>query len=119
MNCVSVQAIGSGRAFTSPTFFHKLVLGNDDPSWYAYNWYEAISACDTFKDMFQDNTIPLETLEILRAGLGGSAFLPTSAASLYEGCGGNGAGCFKTDGGGKTVFTLRFDCTVLVGIGRL
>jgi len=36
INCVRVQAIGRGRAFTSPTFFQRDMAGcNPGVSWYA------------------------------------------------------------------------------------
>lgn len=112
-NCVKVQAMGRGNAFTSPTynkdkyslkeklkidfknslmsergtkrfskvqvfvwlalwikfpfllweemptFFHRVVLGVEVPSWYANSWYDAMSAWGvSFRVIFHDSTIP-------------------------------------------------------------
>ena len=61
-NCVSVQAMGSGSAFTSPTFFHGLETGASDISWYAKIWNVEISAWSSgWKSMFQDRMMPAQT----------------------------------------------------------
>lgn len=60
LTCVNVHAIGKGNAFTSPTFFHNVVLGGAGPSWYAYNWQLAISSYVVLlMVMFHDNTMPV------------------------------------------------------------